>query len=108
MSVDNAGRLRHRIAIEDYVDSNDGGGGATRSWTTVAECWAEIQPISADERWQAERLQMKISHRVTIRYREGISPGMRVVFDQRALRIQTIVNPAERNRSLILMCEELS
>ena len=74
-----AGKLRHRVEIQDYTETQDTTTGAmTKTWVTVAEVWASIEPLSAKEFMAAQSEQSKIVLRVTIRYRDDIQPNMRL------------------------------
>lgn len=98
--------LRHRIAIQKRTQSPDGLGGFSESWITFASTWAKISPTSARERFFSEKLEHNITHKITIRYRSGISPDMRIQFGTRIFKINGIINPEERNIWLDLLCEE--
>ena len=102
-----AGRLRHRVAIEQEGRAGDGGGGAAQSWTTFATISAAVVPLSGREAELAAQVGSVVSHRVEIRYRAGVTSKMRVKFGSRVLNIRAVLNIEERNRELHLMCEEL-
>lgn len=75
----NPGKLRHRVIIQQPVDAQDQNTGATvRTWSDVATVWAAIEPLSAREFVAAQSEDSKVSARVTIRYRSGISHEMRL------------------------------
>ena len=48
------GRLRHRLTLESASRTPDGGGGASETWSTVTEVWAEITPTSGAEAVDAD------------------------------------------------------
>jgi SPP1 family predicted phage head-tail adaptor len=55
----------------------------------------------------AAQEQAEVSHRVGIRYLSGIKPKiMRIVYGSRILEIKAVQDVDERNRELILMCNE--
>lgn len=56
---------------------------------------------------QANQLGASETHKVTIRYRSGVTTQMRVAFGSRTLNINGIINRDERNVELTLMCEEV-
>jgi len=75
MSID-AGRLRHRVRIEqreDILDSNgdvwqDPETGATHQvWVEVGTVWAAVEPVSAREFMQSRAMQAEMSARIVIR-----------------------------------------
>jgi head-tail adaptor len=71
MSLD-AGRLRHRIAIQEFASIQDSNGDVTEEWATaegMASVPASIEPLSAREFIQSATEQMQTMARITIRYR---------------------------------------
>lgn len=73
-----AGRLRHRIVIEEPVIEQDSSGELQRSWQHVAEVWAAIEPLSVREFIAAQQTQSAVTARITIRYRDGLTAQMRI------------------------------
>ncbi len=103
------GALRHHLTIEAERPVADTGGGQGDPWAnplTVAAVWGRVEPLSGNERLRALQLEDSVSHRVTIRYRDGVTARMRVVFGNRVFNIRAVINPEERNRFLELLCEE--
>jgi len=83
-----AGRLRHRVLIEQYVLAVDSNGDAiqdtntgetTGSWQELATVWAAIEPLSAREFLAAQAMQSKIEAKIVIRHRMGLNAAMRLV-----------------------------
>jgi SPP1 family predicted phage head-tail adaptor len=84
-----AGRLRHRVRIEQPVDTRDPDtGGVITTWQLVAEVWAAIEPLSTREFIQAAAVQSSITGRIVIRYRDGLASNLRVVHNGQ------VMNPA--------------
>jgi len=76
-----AGSLRHQVAIDDLVDarSPSGSGATTKSWVpVVTKTWARIVPASGREYVAAQSAQSKVTGRIVIRWRAGITARMRV------------------------------
>ena len=74
-----AGKLRHRVDIQDYTETQDTTTGEmVKTWGTLAVVWAAIEPLSAKEFIASQAEQSKVSLRVTIRYRDDIKPNMRL------------------------------
>lgn len=63
------GKLTQRVAIQEFADVDDGYGGKTRSWSTVATVWARVQPLVGNERVYGMQLQDEATHKITMRYR---------------------------------------
>lgn len=101
----NIGKMRQRITFQRQADEKDRAGGYTDDWIDVATVWAQISPISGKEYFTQMR-EIMISHKIYCRYRPGINPRMRIVFQKRIFRIISVINWNERNEGLTIMCEE--
>lgn len=102
-----AGRLRHRVTIQSVTTNTDSYGQPIESWSTFAEVWAAVEPLTGREYFQAQQLQAEVTYRVRIRYLTGVLPTMRVLHDSRTFEVQAVINLDERNRELHLMCREV-
>jgi SPP1 family predicted phage head-tail adaptor len=98
--------LRLRVALERATPATDGAGGATLTWSEVANLAAEVTPVSADERGIGEGPGDLTLQRIVIRKRADIFGGDRFRLGERVFRIRTITDPAEDGRYLICICEE--
>jgi len=103
----NPGDLRHRVTIQSRHEQSDGMGGFTAAWETFAEAWAGIWPVSAKEVINNGQLAGQISHRVRIRYVEGVTSAMRILFGARVFNVLSVINPNEGNELLDLVCMEV-
>ncbi len=101
-----SGVLRKRVTLQAESRTDDGAGGYALSWTDVATVWAEIAPLGGREAFAAHRLEARVTHRVRLRYREGITADMRLVMGSRVFNIRAVLNEGERNRWLDLLAEE--
>jgi SPP1 family predicted phage head-tail adaptor len=101
------GELRHRVVLQKKEITEDELKQQSEVWTEITTIWAAIEPLSGREYFAAKQVNAEISARITIRYRKGITPDMRMVFDGRVFEVISIVNPKERCGSLVLMCREV-
>lgn len=70
--------LRHRIIIQQAVETQSSvDGSISVAWQEVAKLWCAIEPISAREFIASQVENSKITTRITIRYRSGITAKMR-------------------------------
>jgi SPP1 family predicted phage head-tail adaptor len=100
------GRLRHHLALEAASRTPDGGGGASETWTTVAEVWAGITPTSGTEAVDADALTGRVSHEIVFRYRPDVAPAMRLRGSTRLFEIAAVIDIDERRRWLKCLCVE--
>lgn len=101
-----AGRLNKRITIQSPATGQDATGEPTTGWTDVATVWASIVDVSGREYVAAGGLQNSAQTKITIRYRAGIVPSMRVVHGSDAYNVEAVLG--QDKRSLLLMCSRLS
>lgn len=103
-----SGELRHRIELLVDASTPDGMGGFTGGMTTFARVWAKIVPLRGRAFMEAKAAQSEVSHRIEMRYMDGITAAMKVRFEGRLFSIDAVLNIGERNRELHLMCVERS
>lgn len=102
-----AGKLRHRWTIQQQTPATQNSlGEETSPWADVATVWCSVEPLSGREFFSAQATQSEVTHTVTMRYRSGIVPKMRLTKDARVLDIQSVADVTERHRELQLMCVE--
>lgn len=81
------GKLRHRVSLQSATTVNDSYGQPTRTWATYATVWALVEPVSGEESTLAMQLQGGTTHKITIRYRAGVSVGHRILYGTRIFNI---------------------
>ena len=80
------------------------------------DLWAEIIPIttsgagnrrsSGKEILMAGQVQSEISHKILLRYQDGITPAMRLLYESRVFNIRYVANSGERRNTLELLVQE--
>lgn len=102
-----AGWLRHRLTLEENNPVEDAAGEETDNWTTFATVWGSVEPLRGREFFEARAETQTVDHRIRIRYLDGVTPQMRVMFRGRIFGIDSVINVLERNKELQLMCREV-
>ena len=99
MSTFRAGRLRHRVSLQEYVELVDPSTGARdNDWREIAKIWASIEPLSARDFIQSSALQSQVTTRITIRFRAGVNASMRIVHKGRVYNVTGVL--ADRDTGL--------
>ncbi len=101
-----AGRLRHRVDLQQLSPTLNAMGEPSETWTTYATVSADVEPISGNERLAVQQAQADTTHRVTMRFRKGLAATHRILHRSRALNITSTRNVSERNRTLLIDCVE--
>lgn len=104
-----AGRLRELVTIQEQTVIRNSFGEEAVTWVEIAKVWASVLPGGSGERFLggASREQATVSHTVRIRYRGGLVPKMRLLWEGRLLDIESIIDPDGRRRELVLLCHEV-
>lgn len=106
-AVSPLGHLRRRVTLEGPVEVADEIGGVTRSFVTLALLWADIRPAGGGERFVATQQQEMITHRVRLRWREGVTAAMQLRLGPRLLLIRDVADEDETRRYLVCHCQEI-
>jgi SPP1 family predicted phage head-tail adaptor len=101
-----AGKLNRRITIQQQATTQDEYGQPVETWTTFAEVWAEIRDMTGKEYFAAQATQNAVQTKITIRYRAGIVPAMRVVHGADVYNIEAVLG--QDKISLLLMCSRVT
>lgn len=105
------GRRHERVQIQQRTSSDDGIGGQTASWATLATTWGAIVPL--DERNQeslgGDQLTAVHNYHFDLRYRAGArpEPKMRLVWRGKTLEIRTVVDDDVLQRRIIVQASEV-
>lgn len=100
------GELRVELALEACSTAPDGLGGLTETWVETATLFARIEPVSAESAFGAAQTLESVSHRITLRYRDGVASGMRFTRKGCVFDILTVHDPDESGRYLVCKVRE--
>lgn len=104
----NIGLLRHPLKIEAYQTVQDPvTGEMTQSWVELATVWAAIESVSGREFMAASAEQASTTHRITIYYRDDLTPAMRLTSGSKHYQIKALLPNNDRSE-LVIMCEVLN
>lgn len=94
------------IALQAPLRSSDGMGGFSVTWSTEATVWAAIWPVSATETIKGGRDGLTVTHRIRIRYRDGVKGSWRIFWGARYFNIVSVIEPNTGHRWLDILCKE--
>lgn len=100
------GELKHRITLQEQVIIKDELEQEIETWQEVNKVWAEIKPLSGKEYFKARQTKSDVRVQITIRYKKEVHNQMRVVFDNQAYEIISVINLNHQNKYLQLLCKE--
>ena len=100
------GELRQRVEIQTLSETPDIGTSLTPVYTKVAIVWAKVEDVKGITKFSTFQIDPAITHRITIRYRSGVTTENWILYDGRRFRIRSVADRFERGRFLFLDCEE--
>ena len=102
------GKLRERVTIQAATETRNAMGETTQAWSTFVERWASVQCISAREFLLSGQQNTEISHRVRLRYVEGLTSTMRILWRGRVLEIASAIEHNNRSEHELLCTERVT
>ena len=102
------GARGRRFVLEVPLESPDGFGGVIRTYAAGPQVWGAIELLRGDERVRAGRPEQAVTHRVTLRYRDGVTAAMRLTRGLRRFAIRSAADPDGTRRDLVCLVEEIS
>jgi len=102
------GALRERIVVQTLDATKDAIGASIQDWSTLATIWAEVRPASSGEAFRRSQMQSQSGWTIVARYRQDLTPQMRLVWRHRVFQIRGLENADMRRRFLSIAAEELN
>lgn len=100
------GTLRNRFTVEQPLRIADGSGGYIEGWSPFGNVWGAIRATSGAERFQHDRMAGIVSHEITVRHLDGLTPGDRFRLASKIYHLRAILAADDRRRYLVCHCEE--
>lgn len=72
------GRLSERLVIRTVTESTDAIGGKPETEATDTTVWAQMIPVRADERFQAQAVGAQADYRFKVRRRTDVTAKLRL------------------------------
>jgi len=102
-----AGRLNKKLQLQVQSAAKDGFGHKNKTdWEDVCTLFASVEPMSGRQMMASQQKIGEITHRVQMRYRDGINSGHRFLFRGRVLDIIQVINVKEAGAVLEILCKE--
>jgi SPP1 family predicted phage head-tail adaptor len=102
------GDLKYRIVFQEQAGVPDGAGGFTSVWQDIAadaEVAAAVYGLSGGEQLHHRQLQSTATHKMVIRYRADIMPGIRVLKEGVAYNILSALDRDGKQLFLEILAE---
>ena len=104
-----AGRLNRRVELWRHKETESTNILGQTAWEEekIKTLWAEVRPQTGSllSRRIADTNLSRTTHKITIRYTDGITPDMWIMARGERYNIIYILNPYLKNETLELFCE---
>nr|WP_281358324.1 head-tail adaptor protein [Hongsoonwoonella zoysiae] len=94
------------MRLESPMRIEAGDGHAELQFETVSDIWVELRRALPSEQANGGRIDGIVTHRATIRTREDVSGGWRLVEGARKFRVLAVSDIARRKGAMELLLEE--
>lgn len=101
-----SGPLRHRVHIQEPIESKGTMGGTIKQWVTFHKCWAEVREMSGRELVNSSQVTSEIKATAFIRYKSHIDASMRLVHGDNVYQIESVINKDGKKSMLELLLYE--
>lgn len=101
-----AGKLRQDATLQTVTQTGDIHGGTVDVFGDDCQVWCSIEPLTGKEQLINQTKDARITHRIRLRWQDGISPKQRLLFRDRKFNFLTVRNVDERNSEYEIMAEE--
>lgn len=106
MSAELAGALRERVELQRRSGERDAIGGAAGDWQTFGSAWAAIEYERAGPAARADAADDCPLWRVTLRARDDVAAGDRLLWGGRTLSVRSVERDPRRPDRVLLRAEE--
>ncbi len=109
-----AGQLKRRVKIEQSSTARDVSGDPIETWVN----WptgssngfrrAQVTPRGGAEQPLGGAFEFIAGFTITMRYRSGLTAGMRITYKGRVMHITSVENMEENGEWMVAECEEIA
>jgi SPP1 family predicted phage head-tail adaptor len=101
------GELRERVTVQVSAESRNNLGETTLTWSDLTTRWASVEGASAREVLLNGQQDVNITHRVRMRYVDGMTQNMRLVWRGRTLDIISLLEHNNRSEHELICSERV-
>jgi len=100
-----SGIMDHKATIQTPTETTNSIGEPTLTYSTFATRWIALLPLSGAERVASLQNEGTVTHRVRMRYTDGLKPKMRLISQGRTFEIDSVVERGRREEHELLVTE---
>ena len=101
----NTGQLDKKAVIQQPVEARNSLGEYTLTWSDWATLYIAILPLSGVESINALAVEATVTHRIRMRYTNGLQPKFRIISEGRTFEIISVLEKGRRVEHELLVTE---
>ena len=101
----NTGQLDKKAVIQQPVEARNSLGEYTLTWSDWATRYIAILPLSGVESINALAVEATVTHRIRMRYTQGLQPKFRIIAEGRTFEIISVLEKGRRVEHELLVTE---
>ena len=101
--------FRHRVTIHEAIETRNEFGEMEQAWAaieTVPTVWAMVTQTGEAESVKQGELKTIGKYQVEMWYRSDLTTEHRLIYGDKTLEIESVINEGELSRKLIVICSE--
>lgn len=100
-----SGKLRERLNVQSYSESQSSTGVVSRSWSTDNTRWASVRQLSGNEAVAHQQQQGEAVYEIVMRYYSGLTTDQRLTDSAGTVyQIRSVDNHELRNHATVCVC----
>ena len=101
-----AGSLNKKVEFQSLTKTKNSFKEVVDGWTKFAEAYVSILPLKSSEKFLSKKTSAEVTHKILMRFMDGIKPSMQIVHGSRVFKIDGIINVREENKTLQITASE--
>jgi SPP1 family predicted phage head-tail adaptor len=90
------GVMRQRVTIQSPQEVRSPSGETTLQWVDVATVFAQVEGLSSRDIMQAQQANVLATHKIRIRYRDGVTHLHRIKWRNRIMELASVTERDKR------------
>jgi SPP1 family predicted phage head-tail adaptor len=90
------GVMRQRVTIQSPQEVRSPSGETTLQWVDVATVFAQVEGLSSRDIMQAQQANVLATHKIRIRYRDGVTHLHRIKWRGRIMELASVTERDKR------------
>lgn len=101
-----SGKFDKRVELQQAAETRNKTNAVVRAWATVVTRWAEVKPLTGQEKFDAGQMEARTDTLIRIRYYAGLDTTWRVKRGALIYNINAVVNDGADDSVLLLQCTQ--